>query len=101
MFSICRVLSRRAELPIVKQQIARQCFLPFYKFFARSDRHFGTPLGALILHWVATTIWVSATPNTSGGYGFVIGIFIYGQLIIGGRFSWFININWKYLHDQS
>lgn len=67
----------------VKQQIARQCIIPFYKFFAREDVQFGSPVGALILHWIFGVIWISATPNTSDGYGFVIGVFIYGQLIVG------------------
>ena len=44
-----------------------------------------TPDGALILHWVFAVIWILATPNTSDGYGFVIGLFIYGQLVIGGK----------------
>lgn len=68
----------------VKQQIARQCILPFYKFFSKDDKQFMTPAGALILHWVFAAAWVIATPNSSDGYGFIIGIFIYGQLIIGG-----------------
>ncbi|KFY10415.1 hypothetical protein V491_07659 [Pseudogymnoascus sp. VKM F-3775] len=67
----------------VKQQIARQCVIPFSKFFARDDVQFGSPIGALILHWIFSIIWISATPNTSDGYGFVIGVFMYGQLIVG------------------
>ncbi|OKL57878.1 hypothetical protein UA08_06716 [Talaromyces atroroseus] len=89
-FKICIALSALGNVIAVvytsvkvKQQIARQCFMPFYKYFASADKHFGTPLGALILHWVVTVIWIGATPNTTGGYGFIIGAFIYGQLIIG------------------
>jgi hypothetical protein len=78
----------------VKQQIAKQCILPFYNFFASTDKQFNTPVGALILHWTFAVIWVIATPNTSGGYGFIIGVFIYGQLLIGceSNFSIFLNI---------
>lgn len=59
--------------------------IPFYKFFSREDAQFKTPIGALILHWISVVIWISVTPNTSEGYGFVIGVFIYGQLVIGGE----------------
>lgn len=69
----------------VKQQIARQCIIPFYKFFSRDDKQFGTPAGALILHWIFAAAWLIATPNTSDGYGFIIGNFIYGQLVIGRK----------------
>jgi hypothetical protein len=67
----------------VKQQIARQCLIPFFKFFGKEDKQFETPMGALLLHWIFAAIWIINTPNTSDGYGFVIGIFIYGQLIVG------------------
>lgn len=69
----------------VKQQIARQCFIPFFRFFGRNDKHFDTPLGALILHWIVAAIWILATPNTTSGYNFIIGLFIYGQLVVGGE----------------
>lgn len=49
-----------------------------------SDEQFETPVGALVLHWIFATAWIIATPNTSSGYGFVIGMFIYGQLLVGG-----------------
>jgi hypothetical protein len=74
-------------LHAVKQQIARQCIIPFYKFFGRDAPHFKTPDGALILHWVFAVLWLIATPNTSDGYGFLIGLFIYGQLVVGGKHS--------------
>jgi amino acid transporter len=67
----------------VKQQIARQCVIPFFKFFGKEDSKFETPVGALILHWIFTVIWITVTPNTPDGYGFVIGIFMYGQLFVG------------------
>jgi len=67
----------------VKQQIARQCVIPFSKFFGGEDTRFETPMGALILHWVFGAIWVITTPNTPDGYGFIIGIFIYGQAFVG------------------
>lgn len=31
-------------------------------------------MGALILHWMFAVVWIIATPNTSDGYGFVVGI---------------------------
>jgi hypothetical protein len=44
-----------------------------------------TPAGALMMHWVMAVVWILCTPNTSAGYGFVIGLFIYGQLVVGGK----------------
>jgi len=67
----------------VKQQIARQCIIPFFNFFRKEDPQFGTPVGALILHWISGIVWIIATPNTPGGYGFAIGIFTYGQVLVG------------------
>lgn len=67
----------------VKQCIARQRLIPFHKFFAADDVHFGTPGGALVLHWICTFILILAMPNTTDGYGFIIDFFTYGHLIIG------------------
>jgi hypothetical protein len=33
---------------------------------------------------VMAVVWILSTPNTPNGYGFVIGLFIYGQLVVGG-----------------
>lgn len=66
----------------VKQAIALQHFIPFSSFFARDD-HFTTPGGALLLHWLCSSIVILAMPNSTDGYAFVIGLFTYGQLIVG------------------
>ncbi|KAF8535501.1 amino acid permease-domain-containing protein [Trichophaea hybrida] len=67
----------------VKQQIARQHIIPFYRFFSANDPQFGTPAGALFLHWIFSVILIGITPNSSDGYGFVIGLFTYSHLMIG------------------
>lgn len=89
-FKICVALSAVGNLVAViftsskvKQTIARQRIIPFHQFFARDDVHFATPGGALILHWVCSFILILAMPNTTDGYGFIIGIFTYGHLLIG------------------
>jgi hypothetical protein len=33
-------------------------------------------------------LWIIVTPNTANGYGFVIGIFVYGQLVVGGMYAY-------------
>ena len=69
----------------MKQAIAIQRVIPFYRFFAADDRQFGTPRGALILHWVFTVIIILITPDTTDGYAFVVGLFTYGHILIGGK----------------
>jgi amino acid transporter len=71
----------------VKQSIAIQGIIPFHKFFA-ADSHFATPGGALLLHWLCSFILIVAMPNTTDGYGFIIGIFTYGHLLIGLVVGW-------------
>ena len=66
----------------VKQAIALHHFLPFAGFFARDDQ-FLTPGGALLLHWLCSSIVIVAMPNTTDGYNFVISLFTYGQLPVG------------------
>ena len=66
----------------VKQAIALHHFLPFSSFFARDD-HFLTPGGALLLHWLSSSIFILAMPNNTDGYNFVISLFTYGQLLVG------------------
>jgi amino acid transporter len=66
----------------VKQAIALHHYLPFSSFFA-ADGSFGTPGGALLLHGVCSAIVVLAIPNDTDGYGFLLGLFTYGQLMIG------------------
>ena len=75
----------------VKQAIALHHFLPFSTFFA-SDQPFDTPGGALLLHWMLSTVFILAAPSNADGYAFIIGLVTYGQLIIAtfvglGRFK--------------
>jgi amino acid transporter len=93
-FKICVALSAVGNLVAViftsakvKQSIARQRIIPFHKFFA-ADGYFATPGGALILHWACSFILIIAMPNTTDGYGFIIGIFTYGHLLIGVFVGW-------------
>ena len=44
----------------VKQEIAKQRILPFSKFWAMNSRY-GTPVGALILHWIFTVLVIVAS----------------------------------------
>lgn len=67
----------------VKQAIALHNFLPFSKFFAADSKPFGTPGGALLLHWICSAIVIVSIPSTGDGYSFVIGLFTYGQLAVG------------------
>lgn len=66
----------------VKQSIAIQQIIPFYRFFAKDDVQFGTPGGALMLHWIVTIILVLAMNNTTDGYSFFISLFTYGHLVV-------------------
>jgi hypothetical protein len=47
-----------------------------------TDRQFDTPAGALVLHWVLSTISIVVVPKNSDGYAFNVGLFGYGHLII-------------------
>jgi hypothetical protein len=80
---VTRATSKVAYFSTVKQQIARQHIIPFYRFFSANDPQFGTPAGALLLHWIFSVILIGITPNSSDGYGFVIGLFTYSHLMIG------------------
>lgn len=87
-FEVCICLSAFGNLIAtvftvskVKQMIAVQNYLPFSRFFSRGSP-FQTPEGGLALHWICSVIVVLATPNTSDGYGFILGLLTYGQLII-------------------
>jgi len=66
----------------VKQAIASYRILPFSTFFA-ADGHFGSPGGALLLHWLCSFMVILAIPNNTDGYGFLLGLFEYGQLFVG------------------
>ncbi|KAE9379783.1 hypothetical protein N431DRAFT_527234 [Stipitochalara longipes BDJ] len=64
----------------VKQAIAVQRILPFWKFFSKD---IDTPKGALVLHWVSSAILILVCPTTADGYSFAVGLFTYGHIIIG------------------
>ncbi|KAF2191180.1 hypothetical protein K469DRAFT_696908 [Zopfia rhizophila CBS 207.26] len=63
----------------VKQAIAVQQILPFYRFL---QMDIDTPKGALLLHWVSSVILISVCPTSADGYTFAIGLFTYGHIII-------------------
>ncbi|CAZ86234.1 unnamed protein product [Tuber melanosporum] len=69
----------------VKQEIAKQRILPFSAFWA-STSPYGTPVGALILHWIFTVIVIVAVPNYGAqdeAYNLVSVLFTYGHTWIG------------------
>ena len=74
--------STRLNWTLVKQAIAVQRILPFWKFFSKD---IDTPKGALALHWVSSVILILACPTTADGYGFAVGLFTYGHIIIGSE----------------
>jgi hypothetical protein len=67
---------------LVKQAIAAQRIIPFYRFFQKDH---ATPKGALILHWVTTVIFITACPTTSDGYNFAVGLYTYGHIIMSSE----------------
>ena len=71
---------------IVKQAIAWQRFIPFYRFFGRQDRQFDSPGGALVLHWIFSVVEICLTKSGSDAYAFTIGIFSYGYEILMGAY---------------
>ncbi|KAK5277398.1 hypothetical protein LTR40_010446, partial [Exophiala xenobiotica] len=64
----------------VKQAIAVQRIIPFYKFF---QKDINTPKGALVLHWLSSTLLIIFCPVSADGYTFAVGLFTYGHIIIG------------------
>ncbi|KAF2129907.1 hypothetical protein P153DRAFT_315302 [Dothidotthia symphoricarpi CBS 119687] len=62
----------------VKQSIAIQRILPFWKYLQRDE---DTPKGALFLHWLTSVIFIAAAPTHSDGYAFAIGLFTYGHIL--------------------
>ncbi len=64
----------------VEQEFAKQRILPFSKYWARNSPY-GTPVGALTLHWLFTVILIFVTPNDQNGeaYTLVGNLFVYGQ----------------------
>lgn len=84
-------MNAKQERYEVRTTIACQKIMPYYEFFGR-ESYFKTPTGGLILHWIATTIFIIATPTEKGiiddaAYTFIISIYIYGHGIISGNIS--------------
>lgn len=65
----------------VKQAIALHHFIPFSTFFAAEQN--GTPGGGLLLHWISSAVVIVAIPDTTDAYGFLLGLFSWGQLLVG------------------
>lgn len=62
----------------VKQAIAWQRIIPFYKFFGRQDRQFDSPGGALVLHWIVTVPQLASHNYRGPARSFSSGLFTYG-----------------------
>ncbi|KAF2230726.1 hypothetical protein EV356DRAFT_579747 [Viridothelium virens] len=77
----------------VKQAIAVQRILPFWSFLEKDSEN---PRGALVLHWLVTTIFILACPTSADGYNFVIGINEYARIII----TLFIAAGFLVLHTR-
>jgi len=75
----------------VKQAIAVQRILPFWQFFEKDAEN---PRGALVLSWIATTIFILACPTSADGYSFAIGIYEYSRVI----FTLFVASGFLFLH---
>ncbi|OCL12989.1 amino acid transporter [Glonium stellatum] len=63
----------------VKQAIASQRFIPFWKFL---QKDINSPKGALVLHWLTTVVTIIVIPNNADGYNFIVGLFTYGHLMV-------------------
>ncbi|CUS11167.1 unnamed protein product [Tuber aestivum] len=61
----------------VKQELGKEGVLPWSRFWA-SDKPFGTPAAALLLHWVFSVIIISA-PSSEDAYNFFIWVFTSSQ----------------------
>ncbi|KAL7267445.1 hypothetical protein RUND412_009973 [Rhizina undulata] len=71
----------------VKQEIAKKRILPWSKYWARNSPY-GTPVGALTLHWIFTVVVVVATPaagydSNDEAYDLVSVLFTYGHTWVG------------------
>jgi hypothetical protein len=71
----------------VKQAIAWQRIIPFYKFFGKQDRQFDSPGGALFLHWIFTVVRATMLPRNSKGGLFNGYIYTYDYQIEMGKLS--------------
>ena len=68
--------------PVVKQPIAVQRVLPFWRYL-QADQD--TPKGALFLHWITSIIFVATAPSSSDGHSFAVGIYTYGHILFNGK----------------
>lgn len=66
----------------VTQAIAWQGFIPFAKFIGRNSNHFGSPGGALLLHWILMVIFIIVVPKSTDDYTFSLGTFVYGYQVM-------------------
>ncbi|KAF2234857.1 hypothetical protein EV356DRAFT_532407 [Viridothelium virens] len=66
----------------VKQAIAWQGIIPFYRFFGKTDRNLDSPGGALLLHWVFTVIPLLAVNLANDQRPFFTGIYGYGYQVM-------------------
>jgi hypothetical protein len=71
----------------VKQAIAWQRIIPFYKFFGKQDRQFDSPGGALFLHWIFTVVRQTMLSRNSKGGLFYQYIYTYDYQIEMGELS--------------
>ncbi|KAF1839684.1 hypothetical protein BDW02DRAFT_463319, partial [Decorospora gaudefroyi] len=85
-FEICIAMSAFGNIVAVtytaskvKQSIAIQRILPFWRYLQRDEK---TPKGALVLHWITSVIFIAAAPTSSDGYSFAIGLYTYGHILI-------------------
>lgn len=63
---------------LVKQAIAWQRIIPFYRFFGRQDRQFDSPGGALMLHWIISVPHFVTHDYFGPAQSFISGWFTYG-----------------------
>jgi amino acid transporter len=69
----------------VKQAIAWQRIIPFYRFFGKQDPTFDSPGGALLMQWFFTCIPLAVLNSSSDARAFFSGIYLYGYQIMMGR----------------
>lgn len=71
-----------ANCMLVKQSIAIQRILPFWRYLQKDGT---TPKGALFLHWLTSVIYIGAAPTSSDGYSFAIGIYTYSHVLLSSE----------------
>ena len=67
---------------VVKQAIAKQRIIPFYKFFAVGGKPIDDLGGALMLHWIFSVIALVVVPTNTDTRIFVAGIYSYGYQLV-------------------